>query len=270
MTNLKDKVAVITGAANGLGKALAIELYKQSCHLALMDIDFDGLQKLKAELQTGEQMITIHRVDISKENEITSCKEEILRIHHHINIIINNAGVSISRFLESTNLDDFKWLFNINFWGTVYCTKHFLSELKKQNRSHIVNIISDFALMGFPGKTAYASSKSAVMGFTNSLKTELYGSPVYVSLVIPPPLATGLVLHSKHIDDEKRKMENEFLKKHEMAIEKVAAKIIRKVRKGKYRIVIGKFMFWTDLTTRLFPTMVHNMIGKNRKKIKFI
>ncbi len=167
-------------------------------------------------------------------------------------------------------MTDFKRLFEINFWGIVFCTKHFLPELKKRNPGYVVNIISGFALMGFPGKTAYASSKGAVMGFTNSLKTELHHSSVKVSLVIPPPLATGLVLKSIHVDDEKRNKENDFLKRKGIPLEKAAKKIIRKVEEGCYRIVIGRSTYWADISLRLFPTMVHNMIGKKKKRIDFI
>ena len=267
---MKNKVAIITGGANGLGKALAFELYKQGCHLVLLDIDYDNLEKIKKEWQTSEQRISIYRADVSDENEIIKCKEEILKIHPHIDLLINNAGVSISRFFEETEIKDFKRLFDINFWGTVFCTKHFLPELRKRDPSYVVNIVSGFGLMGFPGKTAYASSKSAVIGFTNSLKTELHHSAVRVSFVIPPPLATGLVLKGIHIDDKKRNKEDNFLKKRGMPVEKAAKKIIRKVEKGCYRIVIGRSTYWTDLSLRLFPATVHNMIGKNKKRIDFI
>ena len=232
MTNLSNKVAVITGAANGLGKALAIELYNQGCHLALLDIDYAGLEKLKLQIQTNEQVISIHKIDISQESEIIMGRIEILKQHNHIDILINNAGVSISRTFDQVDIADYKWLIDINFWGTIYCSKHFLADLKIQPDSRLVNIISDFALMGFPAKTTYASSKSAVMGFTNSLKTELADSTVKVSLVIPPPLDTGLITKSKHIDDIKRDKEAKFLKQNGMDPGKAARKIVSKIKKG--------------------------------------
>lgn len=270
MRDLKDKVVVITGSANGLGKALATEFYKQGSHLALIDIDIEGLLKLKSELKTETQNITIHQTDISKEQEIIISKQIIIDQHKRINILINNAAISISQTFDDINLAEYKRLIEINFWGTVYCSKQFLPELKQQSDSRLVNIISDFALLGFPGKTSYGSSKSAVMGFTNSLKTELTGTSVRACLVIPPPLDTGLVKNSTHIDDDKRKKEVEFLRKNAMPVDQAAKRIIKQVRKGKYRIVIGTMMFWIDLFSRLFPTIIHNLIGKNKKRIDFV
>ena len=265
-----NKVAVITGSANGLGKALASELFNQGYHLALLDIDTKGLENLGSALHNPNQKVSIHTVDISREQQIILARKEILLQHERVDMLINNAGVSISQPFEQIQLTDFKWLFDINFWGTVYCTRHFLPDLQHQPDSRLVNIISDFALMGFPGKTSYCSSKGAVMGFTNSLRTELGETKVKVSLVIPPAMNTGLVLNSKHIDDIKRRNEAKFLEKHGMALDKAARKIISKVQAGKFRIVIGTMMFWIDFASRLFPTPLHRLIAKKKKKYDFV
>jgi len=185
MNSLTNKVAIVTGSANGLGRALASELFSQGCNLALLDIDTKGLEKLKSELHNQNQKVSIHTVDISQEQQIISARTEILLQHKRVDILINNAGVSISQPFDQLKLTDFKWLFDINFWGTVYCTRHFLPDLKQQTNGRLVNVISDFALMGFPGKTTYCSSKSAVMGFTNSLRTELAETTIKVSMLYP-------------------------------------------------------------------------------------
>lgn len=270
MTDLKDKTAVITGAASGLGKALAAEFYRQGCHLALIDIDLAGLESTKRTLGNNRQAITIHRADVSVEQDIIAARSEILSIHKRIDILVNNAGVSISRYFEQMDLADYRQLFDINFWGTVYASRHFLADLKKQDDSRLVNIISDFAFMGFPGKTAYSSSKSAVLGFTNALKTELADTGVKVCLVVPPPLDTGLVKNSKHIDDQKRENEARFIKQKGLPIDKTAKRIVRQIRKGKYRIIIGRMMFWVDIAARLFPTLLHRLIGKNKGRFDFV
>jgi short-subunit dehydrogenase len=270
MISLKNKVVIITGSANGLGKALAKEFYLQGCHLALLDIDIAGLQEIKSGIENKTQRITIHKTDISKEQEIEITLQEIINQHKHIDILVNNAGISISQPFDQVDLADYKQLFEINFWGTIFCSRYFLPELKKQSDSRLVNIISDFALMGFPGKTAYSSSKSAIMGFTNSLKTEMTNTTVKVSLVIPPPLDTELVKNSKHVSESKKEKEVNFLKKNSMPIEKAARKIIIGIKKGKYRIVVGHMMFWIDLASRFFPTTVHNIISHNKKRIGFV
>jgi len=270
MLDFSNKVAVITGSANGLGKAIAFELYNQGCHLSLLDVDMASLLLIKSQLTSDKQKITIHKVDISKEEEIIKARLEILDCHKKIDILINNAGVSISLPFDQLGISDFKWLFDINFWGMVYCSKHFLPDLKKEPDSRLVNIISGFALMGFPGKTSYGSSKSAVMGFTNSLKTELNKTSVKVCLVVPPPLNTGLVIHSKHMDEHKKKLEADFLKRNGIPLDKAAQKIVSQVRVGKFRIVVGSRMFFMDLISRLFPSGLHKLIGKNKDRIKFV
>lgn len=270
MTERKNKTILITGAASGLGKALAFEFCRLGYNLALLDIDGAGLQTLQQELKASDQKITIHQTDISEEQNIIDAREDVLIHHNRIDILVNNAGISISQTFEQLEIVDFQKIVATNFWGTVYCTKHFLPDLKKQDDSRLVNIISDFALMGFPGKTAYSSSKSAIMGFSNSLKTELTGTTVKVSFVIPPPLDTELVKKGKHIDETKKQKEAAFLRKNGMHLHKAARLIVRQIEKGKFRIVIGTIMFWIDLFSRLFPSLLHYLIGRNKNKIDFV
>jgi short-subunit dehydrogenase len=270
MPELTYKVAVITGSANGLGKELAREFFRRGYNLALLDIDTEGLEKIKNELTNDIQIVTVHTTDISKEEQVITTRLEILQKHKTIDILINNAGVSISQTFDQVTVSDFKWLFEINFWGTVYCSKHFLADLRKEDNSHLVNIISNFALVGFPGKTTYASSKSAIMGFTNSLKTELVYTNIKVSLVIPPTLDTGLVRNGKYADEQKHRNEISFIAKKGMPIEKAAKKIVLQVIKGKYRIVIGSRMFLIDLLSRLFPTTIHRLTGKYKRQFDFV
>lgn len=269
MSDLKNKVVVITGAANGLGRALAIEFFSQGSLLVLMDIDMAGLERIKQELDNREQKISIHQVDVSNEQEVIAARMDILSRHPQIDILVNNAGVSISQYFMDIGQEDFKRILDINFWGTLYCTRHFLPDMVRGG-SRIVNIISGFALMGFPGKTAYGASKSAIMGFSNALNTELVGSGVKVCLVIPPPLDTGLVKNGKHIDALKREQEVMFLKEKGQPLERTASRIVRGIRRGKERIVIGTMMFWTDLASRLFPTVLHRAIGKRKGRFDFL
>jgi len=270
MFDLRDKVAVITGAANGLGQALAIAFHHAGCHLSLMDIDLTGLQNLQHHLKKSGQRVTIHQVDVSNEKDITAARLDILNGHGRIDIVVNNAGISISQPFETLCLSDYRNVFETNFWGTVHCTKYFLPNLRNQKSSRLVNIISDFAGMGFPGKTAYASSKSAVAAFTNALTTELANTNVKVCLVIPPPLNTDLVRRGKHISESKQQAEIRFLEEHGMPLTEAANKIVRQVQRGKYRIVIGTGTFWLDTVSRFFPSLTHKLIGRYKNRFDFV
>jgi short-subunit dehydrogenase len=270
MKELRQRVVVITGSANGLGKELAKTFYGQGCHLALVDTDQRGLERLKGELETGEGKITIHQADVSSEDQVRLTRQSIIEDHKRVDILVNNAGISISQYFENVLIADFKKLFDVNFWGTVYCCKYFLPDLNQQVESHLVNIVSCFASLGFPGKSGYGSSKSAITGFTNALRTELYGTLTNISLVIPPPMDTGIVWSGPHIDEIKQQREAAFVRKKGMSIDKAAEKIVRGVRKGKYRIVVGSMMFWTDVATRLFPTLVPDLVARNKKRVDFL
>jgi short-subunit dehydrogenase len=124
--------------------------------------------------------------------------------------------------------------------------------------------------MGFPGKTAYASSKAAILGFTNSLYTELYESNVSLSLVIPPAIKTGIILRGKHINDDKMRLESEYLEKNGMTAERVAQDIMLQLKKDKYRIVIGSKTYFIEKISRIFPRFILRMIIWNKKKFDFI
>lgn len=270
MTPADHKTAVITGAAGGLGKALAIVFARKGYHLALADVHQEGLEALqKALLPTGIE-VSIHCADVADEQQVATLHKEVTEKHKAIGILVNNAAISISMGFEDLDLKAYHRLMDVNFWGTVYCSKYFLPELKKQDNSRLVNIISDFALMGFPGKTTYGSSKSAVMGFSHSLKTELADSHVKVCLVIPPPLDTGIVKNNIHISEVKKQQEAAFLEKNGMPLDKAAKRIVRQIEKGRFRIVIGAMMFAIDLFSRLFPTYLHLLIGKYKKYIDFV
>lgn len=262
MHSFADKVCIITGAANGLGKALATELYKQGAHLVLIDTDANGLESLRKTLKNNRQKIAVHVADISDEAIITTVAQAVQNQYQRADVLINNAGISISQPFDHMNSADHRRLFEVNYWGTVYCTKHFLPVLKNSPGSRLVNIISGFALTGFPGKTAYASSKAAVMGFTAALRTELVNTSVKTSVVIPPPLATNIVNNGKHINSDKQQAENKFLEQNGMPLEKAAVKIVGGIKAGRYRIIVGRTMYWSDLAARLFPSFLNRFIAR--------
>lgn len=267
MNSATANTIVITGAAGGLGRALALEAYARGCALALLDVDKAGLQEVKS-LCTGAALVTLHEVDVADEAAVKTAVDEIVLQHTSVTMLINNAGISISCSFESVGLPDFRRLMEVNFWGAVYCTRYLLPVLK-QYQGRVVNITSDFALLGFPGKTTYGASKGALSAFTQALYAELQGTEVSVSLVIPPPMDTGLVQHGQHVAEDKRKEEMQFLQRNGMPLPEAARRIWQAVHRGRFRIVVGRFMFWVDLASRLFPVWVHRLVARRRNRIRF-
>lgn len=270
MKNLANQVAVVTGAASGIGRELARQLAGAGCHLALADIDETGLKSLRQELNGKPSTISLHNADIADEQAVRSMIDEIVRTHGRISVLINNAGVSISAPFEKVNSDDYAWLVGTNFWGAIYLCRHALPFLRQERETHIVNVLSNFALLGFPNKTTYCSSKAALLGFSNALYTELYETGVRVSIAILPAIDTNLVRHGVADDELKKQREAEFLARNGMPVEVVARKIIAGMMRGDFRIRIGLMVWVLDVACRWFPTMTHILVARNKSRIGFL
>src|ERR1700687_111111 len=141
--------------------------------------------------------VTTNVVDVADEASVSAFAEEVSRKHGRVTLLINNAGVALHGQFEEISLDDFRWLMNINFWGTVYGVKYFLPMLKREQRSHIVSLSSVFGIVAPPGQSAYSASKFAVRGFTECLRHELAGTPVRVACVPPGGSRTAVARRAR-------------------------------------------------------------------------
>ena len=189
----KGRVAVITGAASGLGLALATELAVQGCNLALIDIDSAALARTRSELARPGIVVTDHFADVSSEQNLEFVAAEVKKIHRTVHLLINNAGVSGSASFLKTQAPEFDRIIRINFFGAVYGCRVFLPLLQEHSQGQILNVSSCFAWLGYPRKTAYASSKGALRAFSESLRLEICESGVGVTVLYPGPLHTSLV-----------------------------------------------------------------------------
>jgi len=260
MKDIKDKVAAITGAASGIGRSLAINLSNEGCDLAITDIDKDGLQETAGMIENRAIKVTTHLVDVASRDQVYKFAEDVVSEHGRVNIIINNAGVALAETLEDVTYQDFEWLLGVNFWGVVYGSKAFLPFLKEQPQAHIVNISSVHGLFTNPNVGPYCTSKFAVRGFTQTLCQELKGTNVKVSCVHPGGIKTNIVRNARFYKASKPD------RNHEQAVEefdkicfttadKAARIIIRGIKKGKTRILVGPDARVYDLMQRLFPVV---------------
>src|SRR5437660_3909424 len=166
MTAISGSAAAVTGAASGIGRALALELAARGCDLALADRDEAGLQSVAAEIgRDARRKVTTHRVDVADINQIQEFAAAATAAHPKLNIVINNAGVALLGQFNEVEQAQMEWLFDINFWGVVHATRAFLPHLAKQQAAHIVNLSSLFGIIAPPGQTAYSAAKFAVPGF---------------------------------------------------------------------------------------------------------
>ncbi|MCX6971203.1 MAG: SDR family NAD(P)-dependent oxidoreductase [Verrucomicrobia bacterium] len=257
MKNLRNKTAVITGAASGIGRALAIGLAREGCHLALADLNQAGLAETAAMASAFGNRVTIHPLDVAARAAVYAFAEDMIRAHGAVDLVLNNAGVELVATIEEIDYGDFEWVMNINFWGMVYGTKAFLPHLKT-HESHVVNISSMFGLCTAPMQSAYSCSKFAIRAFSEALGQELEGTPVQVSSVYPGGIRTA-ILEQARIKSAERfagnqaRLRRRFTRFALTSPEKTAARIIAGIRKNKRRILIGPDARAFDLIQRLLP-----------------
>ncbi len=250
--NFEQKTAIVTGGASGIGLAIAEELSRRGCHLALVDLQPERLRSAQQRLATA---VTLHECDVGDNEQVLALRDEVLEAHGHVNLLVNNAGVSLAgRFME-TSLDDLAWIMRVNFWGTVYCCKAFLPALLKEQEAQIVTMCSSFGLLGFAGKTGYSASKFAVRGFSEALRMELAATHVGVTVVYPGPVQTNIVRDGRVASEAQRQAEAEFLVSRAIPAEQVAVNVLRGIKRNSARIRLSLDYAAIDWLTRLSPTL---------------
>ena len=279
MKDLQNKVAVVTGVASGIGKALAIALAKEGCHLVINDYNSEGLKQTEADLplKSGQKVLS-RAFDVSDRNAVEALAKEVESEFGAAHLVINNAGVTLSNSVEDTSYRDFEWVMNINFWGMVYGTKAFLPLLKAQPEAAVANVSSVFGLIGFPGQGAYCSSKFAIRGFTESLRTEAMQEFPHVTIhtIHPGGIDTNIVRNARWgrvISDEEKELIIQESKQNLITpTADMAAAIIRGVKRKKLRILYGYNSGKIDRIVRLFPSRYAKMLieGLAKQASQFI
>jgi NAD(P)-dependent dehydrogenase (short-subunit alcohol dehydrogenase family) len=274
MLKLKNRTAVVTGAASGIGRAIAGSLARRGCHLALADIDHAGLlrtaESIAGEDGTGGVRISLHHLDVSDHSAVAAFPARVSAEHGGADVLVNNAGVGlVGTFLEIAE-SDFDWLFAINFGGVVRMTRAFLPLLQKSDDARLVNISSLFGLIAPPGQTAYAASKFAVRGFSESLRHELVGTPVGVTVLHPGGVATSIAKNARRpssaaAGDMTSKRES-FDSLLVMPPEIAGETIVRGIERRKARILVGRDCKGAALVERLTPVTYWNWIGPKVRK----
>ncbi|AJD49109.1 short-chain dehydrogenase/reductase family protein [Isoalcanivorax pacificus W11-5] len=276
MKVLENRVAVITGAASGIGKALAEQLAAAGCRLAISDVNSKDLEALAKTLRANGHEVHSEKLDVADRQAFYDYAERVHAHYGQVNLVINNAGVALGATVEDMNYDDFEWLMGINFWGVVYGTKAFLPFLKEADEAHIVNISSVFGLVGIPTQSAYNAAKFAVRGFTESLRMELEieGGRVSCSCVHPGGIKTNIARNARmndvsHITGaDAEKSIADFEKMFRTTAADAASTIINGVRRNKRRILIGGDAYAIDTMQRTLPTLYQRLIVNGQKLMR--
>jgi NAD(P)-dependent dehydrogenase (short-subunit alcohol dehydrogenase family) len=270
LLELKNRTAVVTGAASGIGRAIAASLARRFCHLALADIDDGGLADTATELAAPGLRISRHHLDVGDRDAVAGFPERVAAEHGGVDVLVNNAGVALAGTFEQVAEADFEWLFGINFWGVVRMTRAFLPVLHRSAEAHIVNISSVYGLIAPPGNTAYSASKFAVRGFSESLRHELRKTNIGVSVVHPGGVATSIVRSARMPktnspeEDEARRKSFEAILTLPPAV--AGETIVRGVERRQPRILVGSDAKMIAVLERLMPVNYWNVLGRRLKK----
>jgi NADP-dependent 3-hydroxy acid dehydrogenase YdfG len=265
MHSFQNKIAVVTGAGSGMGRYMAIQLAQQSATVLMTDINESSLLETKQMLEADKGICKAYVVDAGDKSQIEAFAEKVLAEFKYIDVLINNAGISIGlATLNEIPLGDFERLMSINLWGVIHHTRVFLPTLLTRPEAAIVNVSSVFGLTGIPGQIPYCTAKFAVRGFTESLRLELSGTHVAVTCVHPGGIKTGIVTNGIHYKD-KEAAAMKFDKNALTSAPKAAQIIIRAIKKKSKRVMVGPDAQLIRFFTQLAPGMV-DRLALNMKK----
>lgn len=268
--SFSGKVAAITGAGSGIGRALALRLARRGCHLALCDVNERGLAATVEWARRTGVRVTGDRVDVADREAVYRWADRVAEEHGRVNLVFNNAGVALGSAIEGGSYEDFEWLFGINFWGVVHGTKAFLPHLRASGEGHVVNVSSVFGLISVPGQGAYNASKAAVRGFTDALRMELEmsGAPVSATSVHPGGINTNIARNSRgDASVEKLGLDTErgrekFDKLLITDSEEAARAVLRAVKQNKRRVLVGRDAYFIDGMARLLPSAYQHAVKR--------
>lgn len=274
MDTFDGKVAAITGAGSGIGRALAIELATRGASLALSDVDEVGLAETVSLCEGYGVKVTSLKLDVADRDAMFSWADQVSDEHGKVNLIFNNAGVALGALVESMTIEDFQWLMSINFWGVVHGTQAFLPHLKASGDGHVINVSSVFGLVSIPTQSAYNAAKFAVRGFTDALRIELEIEDCGVSstTIHPGGIKTNIA-RSARIDEHAAELSGDvgdpgemFEKMAMTKPSKAATQILAAVEKNKRRALIGPDAKVFDLISRLPAGVYQSLLIRGAKR----
>jgi NADP-dependent 3-hydroxy acid dehydrogenase YdfG len=265
MNRFEDKVAVITGAGSGIGRALALNLATKGAKLALSDIDGEGLAETARQAQALGAEVKSDWLNVAEREAVLAYADAVVAHFGEVHQIYNNAGIAYNGDVEQSDFKDIEKIMDVDFWGVVNGTKAFLPHLIASGDGHVINISSLFGLIAVPGQSAYNAAKFAVRGFTEALRQEMLVAkhPVKVTCVHPGGIKTAVARNATAADGQDAQAFAEFYDKHLLlhSPEMAAQTIINGVSKGHARVVIGWEAKALDALSRIIGPAYQRVIA---------
>ncbi|MFN2395633.1 MAG: SDR family oxidoreductase [Bacteroidales bacterium] len=264
MDKLKDKVVIITGASSGIGKALAIEAMKRDMQVVLAARRKELLEELAVKHSWNPEKYLLVGTDVSIEEDCKRLTDNTIARFGRIDILINNAGISMRALFADLDLDVIKKIMDVNFWGTVYCTKYALPWLLKSKGS-VTGVSSIAGIRGLPARTGYSASKFAMQGFLEALRTENLKTGLHVMVALPG-FTSSNIRKTALANDGSMQGESPRKEAEMMSAEEVAKHILKGIAKRKRTLVLtaqGKLtVFLNKMVPGLTDKLVFNHMAK--------
>jgi NAD(P)-dependent dehydrogenase (short-subunit alcohol dehydrogenase family) len=274
MRSLDDKVVVITGAASGIGRGLAVDVARRGARVAISDIDEAGLDETVALVKAaGAREVRSDRLDVADRAAFASYAGAVAEHFGRVDVVVNNAGVALAGHVEDLEYPDMSWIMDIDFWGVVHGTKEFLPHLIASGDGHLVNMSSLFGLVSMPGQSMYNAAKYAVRGFSEALREELLvaGHPVAVTVVHPGGIKTAIARNARASSREDHAESARYFdqKLARMEPEEAARIIVEKgILGGKPRLLIGLDAHAIHHVARLTGSRYQDLVASVAKRTR--
>ena len=272
MKTLDDKVAVITGAGSGIGRALALNLGRRGSRLALSDVDEAGLAETVVLVEkAGVREVRSDRLDVADRDAFARYALDVVQQFGRVNVVINNAGVALAGDFTDLEYADIDWIVGVNFWGVVHGTKEFLPHLIASGDGHLVNLSSLFGLISMPGQSMYNATKYAVRGMTEAIREEMLiaGHPVGVTAVHPGGIKTAIARNARVSAKESKEQTASLFdeKLARMTPDRAAEIIVNGILKNRARVLVGIDAHALHHFAKLLGSRYQDVVATTSKKV---
>jgi NADP-dependent 3-hydroxy acid dehydrogenase YdfG len=272
MKTLTDKVVVITGAGSGIGRALAVNLARRGSLLALSDVNEAGLAETVAlAARAGAPEVRSDRLDVADRDAMARYALDVVQQFGRVNVVVNNAGVSLTGDFTDLEYADIDWIVGVNLWGVLHGTKEFLPHLIASGDGHVVNLSSLFGLISIPGQSIYNATKYAVRGMSEALREEMLvaGHPVGVTSVHPGGIKTDIVRNSRVSAKEDKEATSQLFddKLAKMTPEKAAEIIVNGILKNKARVLVGLDAHALHHMAKMLGSRYQDVVARASRKV---
>ena len=255
MRSITDRVAVVTGAGSGIGRATSVALARRGAHLAVLDLSEQRAAETADLVREHGRRASVHVADVRDHHRLEAVADDVIDHHGACHILVNNAGVTSAGGFEDESLDDLRWIVDINVWGVVHGCRAFLPALRAADEGHIVNLSSMVGLLGLPHNAAYSLTKGAVRSFSEAFRAELVTTDIGLTVVFPGAIRTDITNTARGSHAARlASMGNSRLAPVAMRPpDAVARRIIHAIEHDRARVTVGPDARAVDLLTRIYP-----------------